>query len=90
MARMHRTQILLERERYDQLKVEAERTGKSIGELVRETLAEKYDQRQRNERLEKAFDAIDGIWADMGIDGEEYVERLRPGMEARAKRLGWE
>ncbi|MGI8874354.1 MAG: ribbon-helix-helix protein, CopG family, partial [Egibacteraceae bacterium] len=39
---MHRTQVLLEPESYEQLKAESQRTGRSIGDLVREVVAERY------------------------------------------------
>ena len=36
MVRMHRTQILLDEDRYEELRELARREGKSLGQLVRE------------------------------------------------------
>lgn len=80
---MHRTQVMLEQERYEQLREESSRTGVSIGELVRRALAEQYGQQDRREALLTALAASAGAWADLDGDGEQYVERLRPGLEAR-------
>lgn len=88
MATMHRTQVLLEQERYEQLKEEANRTGLSIGQLIRQALAEKYGRKHRQDALLRALDESAGAWSDLEIDGEEYVERLRPGLEARWRERG--
>lgn len=89
---MHRTQILLEDDQYEQLKEEAARTGRSIGELVRTALDAQYGAAARRARLLAALEATAGT-ADPedfdGLDGEEYVERIRPGIGHRMRRLGW-
>jgi len=38
---MHRTQVLLEEESYARLREESARTGRSIGDLVREAVAQR-------------------------------------------------
>lgn len=87
---MHRTQILLEDEQYELLKDEAARTGRSIGELVRKAVAEKYGASARRARLRAAFAAAAGSAEPDdfdGLDGEEYVERMRPGLGPRLERF---
>lgn len=89
---MHRTQILLENEQYERLKRESARTGKSIGELVRTALDEKYGDAERRARLRRAFrdaaGAADGDDFD-GLSGEEYVAKIRRQWTARVDRM-WE
>jgi predicted DNA-binding ribbon-helix-helix protein len=89
MAVMHRTQVLLEQEQYERLKDEAERTGVSIGHLIRQALAEKYGGEDRREALRVALRESAGAWAGLEVDGEEYVERLRPGLESRWAEHEW-
>lgn len=89
MATMHRTQVLLGQERYEQLKAESERSGRSIARLIRDALDEKYGGQDRREELTRALRASAGAWSDLDIDGEEYVERLRPGLESRWEQRGW-
>lgn len=89
MSTMHRTQVLLEQERYKQLKDEADRTGLSIGQLIRQALAEKYERRDRQAALLRALHDSAGAWSNLDVDGEEYVERLRSGLEARWSGHGW-
>jgi hypothetical protein len=88
---MHRTQVLLEEQQYRLLKAEAERTGASIGELVRRAVEQAYGQ-GRQEALRAALRASRGAWADRDDigDGAEYVERIRPGFAKRLKKLGLE
>jgi hypothetical protein len=92
---MHRTQILLEDEQYQLLKAEAARTGKSIGELVRTAVQDKYgaesDEDYRR-RLKVAIrESAGSAHPDDfdGLSGEEYVEKVRRGWSERAERLGW-
>jgi hypothetical protein len=92
---MHRTQILLEDEQYELLKLEAARTGKSIGELVRTAVQDKYgaesDEDYRR-RLKKAIrESAGSAHGDDfdGLSGEEYVEKVRRGWSERTERLGW-
>ena len=41
---MHRTQVLLEEHQYRRLKREAQNSGRSIGDLVREAIDERMQQ----------------------------------------------
>ena len=82
---------MLEDAQYQRLKREAEASGRSIGELVREAIDEKYDRSQ--ELLWEALRESWGAWADRDDigDGAEYVERIRSeSINDRLRRLGWE
>ena len=82
---------MLEDAQDQRLKREAEASGRSIGELVREAIDEKYDRSQ--ELLWEALRESWGAWADRDDigDGAEYVERIRSeSINDRLRRLGWE
>ncbi|HZM38491.1 MAG TPA: hypothetical protein VFB94_05215 [Acidimicrobiales bacterium] len=88
---MHRTQVLLEEHQYRRLKLESESSGRSIGELVREAIDDKY--RPSQERMWAALRASRGAWADRDDvgDGAEYVERIRnQTLDDRLHELGWD
>lgn len=87
---MHRTQVMLEEHQYEQLKRESESTGRSIGDLVRQAIDERYGSSQ--DRLWAALEASRGAWADRDDigDGAEYVEGVRnQSVNDRLQRLGW-
>ena len=65
---MHRTQVLLEEHQYRRLKRESESSGRSIGELVREAIDDKY--RPSQERMWAALKASRGAWADRDDIGD--------------------
>jgi hypothetical protein len=88
---MHRTQVMLEEHQYRRLKRESESSGRSIGELVREAIDDKY--RPSQERMWAALRASRGAWADRDDvgDGAEYVERIRnQTLDDRLHELGWD
>ena len=88
---MHRTQVLLEEHQYRRLKRESEASGRSIGELVREAIDDKY--RPSQERMWAALKASRGAWADRDDigDGAEYVERIRnQSIDDRLRDVGWD
>jgi len=88
---MHRTQVLLEEHQYRRLKLESKSSGRSIGELVREAIDDKY--RPSQERMWAALRASRGAWADRDDvgDGAEYVERIRnQTLDDRLHELGWD
>jgi hypothetical protein len=85
---MHRTQILIEEDQYERLKGEADRTGRSIGDLVREAIDARWFASA--EGLRDAFRASRGAWSDLDVDGETYVERIRQGLGERLQELGWD
>lgn len=76
----HRTQILLEEEQYRLLKVEAERTGASLGALVRAAVDARFGRSSGDQRAAlEALEQTAGAWADLDVDGEQYVDRRRTG-----------
>jgi hypothetical protein len=81
---------MLEERQYQLLKEESERTGASIGELIRRAVDEKYGEELRRLRFRDALDATFGLWADRDFTGAEYVERIRQPMSERLKELGWD
>jgi len=81
----HRTQITLTDSQYLRLKQESDRTGVGLAELIRRALTVAYGDPARSDTghvLEVTF----GAWRDREMDGEAYVERLRPGMAHRLVR----
>lgn len=87
---MHRTQILLEDDQYRRLKSESDRTGRSIGELVREAVNERFQG--GSDRAWRALRAARGAWAardELGT-GAEYVERIRQPLSSRLAEPEWD
>lgn len=79
----HRTQITLEDEQYARLLAESENTGLSLAELLRRAVDRTY--RLGPEERRSALDLSFGAWS-VGLDGEEYVERLRGGLGHRLEK----
>ncbi|MGH2761764.1 MAG: ribbon-helix-helix protein, CopG family [Thermoleophilaceae bacterium] len=82
---MHRTQITLTDAQYARLRDESARTGRSLAELIRRALDERYaplSDADRRRLLESAF----GAWAERQETGAEYVERIRSGTRRRVGR----
>ncbi|MBA3371592.1 MAG: ribbon-helix-helix domain-containing protein [Thermoleophilaceae bacterium] len=79
----HRTQITLTDAQYASLKVQSQRTGATLAELVRRAVSLMYgpDDGLDEEALDDSF----GAWHDRDFDGAAYVEELRPGL---GRRLG--
>lgn len=81
----HRTQITLTDDQYALLRRERKRTGLSLSELIRRSIAKAYGNSARVDvdGLEASF----GAWKDRDFDGAEYVERIRgPGLGYRLER----
>jgi len=76
----HRTQIILEDEQYRLLTLEAARTGASLGALIRAAVDDRFG-RSTGDQLEAllTLEQTAGAWTDLGVDGEQYVDRLRTG-----------
>jgi hypothetical protein len=81
----HRTQITLTNEQYETVLAESKRSGLSIAELTRRALDRSYGTARQREVRQALLDSF-GAWSDRDESGEEYVERLRPGMEHRLSR----
>lgn len=82
--------MMIEETHYLRLKQESERTGRSIGELIREALDEKYGSSRS--RAWEALRSSHGAWADRDDigDGAEYVEQIRQPLGDRLQELGWD
>ncbi len=84
-------QITLRDEQYARLREESGRTGISIAELVRRSLAHRYGGLTREEKL-RIIDETAGLWADrtdLPESSVDYVKQLRgPGFSARLEKLG--
>jgi Ribbon-helix-helix protein, copG family len=85
---MHRTQIMLDDQQYERLKLESKLTGRSIADLIRQAV----DAQLKADR-DRAWDALlasHGAWADRDDigSGAEYVEQIRQPLEDRLRELG--
>lgn len=87
---MHRTQITLDDHQYHRLRDESRRTGRSIADLVREAVDDRF--KARSDRAWQALLASHGAWADRDDigTGAEYVERIRQPLGDRLRELGWD
>ena len=71
---MKRTQIYLDEELIDILRIESKLRKKKVSMLIRETLRDKYlNKNKKIVLLERAA----GIWKDRDINTDEYVRALR-------------
>lgn len=81
---MHRTQITLTDSQYARLRDESARSGRSLAELVRRALDERYDTVSQADRL-RLLDSAFGAWAHRNESGAEFVERVRSGTARRLR-----
>jgi predicted transcriptional regulator len=82
MAKMIRTQILLDADLLENLDREAERSGASRSEVIRRTLRDRYSPQAEAyaARLQRALDSASGSWKNRKFkSGEEYIRALRSG-----------
>lgn len=79
----HRTQITLEDAQYERLVAESRVSGIGLAELIRRAVDRMYGRSDVDE-FTKALDESFGAWATEPLDGEQYVESIRP---ARADRF---
>lgn len=84
---MRRTQIMLTEGQHARLRDEAARTGRSLAELIRRAVDERYGGVSDADRLE-LFDSAFGAWSGREEGGAEYVERIRSGTARRLRRPG--
>ena len=73
----HRTQITLEDAQYERLVAESRASGVGLAELVRRAIDHVYGRAGADEFM-KALDESFGAWATEPLDGEHYVESIRP------------
>lgn len=65
---MHRAQILIEEWQYQTLRSEADRVGKSVSELIRDMLTDRFRRRRRKDGL----DDLDGIVSEPKTTGKDH------------------
>ena len=82
---MRRTQLYLQESIWKSLHLRSKREGKTISELVRQAVTDKYGKSSEDRRA--AMLGVVGLWKDRhGIaDSTSYVRKLRKGK--RLKRL---
>ena len=73
---MHRTQIYLQDELYDSLKVRSRSVGVSISELIRRTL-EKDIQKDPVADAKAYFARLKPLESFAGVDSEDYLRAIR-------------
>lgn len=76
---MLRTQISLTEGQKRRLDAESAQTGLSLSELIRRAIDRCYGHVRDLEADLEAIAQATGVWRDRDFDGEEYVDRLRPG-----------
>ena len=78
----HLTQIRLEDAQYERLLAEARASGVRLAELIRRAVDRTYGQAEAGE-FTKALEESFGAWARDDLDGERYVESIRPARSDR-------
>jgi len=81
---MHRTQIYLQRELHDRLKLRARSAGISISELIRQTLEQGLDQNSSttasamaSSRARAVFESLAPLESFADTDAQDYVREIR-------------
>lgn len=72
---MKRTQIYIDENTYKLLKKESKITGKTISELIRESIKGKMNRRV--DEILRRTEEVYGIWKDREFDTQEYIRDLR-------------
>ena len=83
---MRRTQLYLDDDLWEALHTQAQQSGTTVSELVRDAVRERY--LGSLEARKKAMQAVVGLWKDRRVivDSTDYVRSLRHG--TRLSRLG--
>jgi len=72
---MKRTQIYIEDNIFSFLEKESKIVHRSISEIIRESIKEKY-QHKHNVLL-KRLNSVYGIWKNKNMDVDKYIKNLR-------------
>ncbi len=72
---MKRTQVYLDENTYKLLKKESKVTGKTISELIRESIRDRTNQTVDN--ILRRTEDIYGMWKDREFNTEEHIRDLR-------------
>ncbi len=83
----HRMQITLRDDQYESLRHRSATTGLSVAEIIRRALDREQGRPTKEERLRILRDTA-GAWPEYPDTGAEFVERMRPGVAARLRKLG--
>ena len=74
---MHRTQILLEDAHYEALREQARREGKSIGQLIRQSVNLAMEvTRGKPKNVQKSLASLKGMFHKPGIRGRDHNRLL--------------
>lgn len=77
---MHRTQIMLEQEDYEAIREEASRTGRSMGQVVRDYVKTGLRGKARRERAAApGLKDIKGLFSDRECAGRNHDDVLYGG-----------
>lgn len=77
---MERTQIYLTEAEVAALDKIGDKTGRTRSQLIREAIDAVYLQNPGTDELLKAVQRSAGAWRDGAQSGEDYVNRIRPGI----------
>ncbi len=70
---MHRTQIILEESQYLALREWARRTGKSMGQLIREMLDHEFEEEAASAGSgPRGLEKLKGVFSEPGLSGEDH------------------
>ena len=72
---MKRTQIYIDDDTFSYLKKESKTSHKSISEIIRSSIKDKYEY--RSDILLKRLNSIFGIWANNNFDVDKYIRDIR-------------
>jgi hypothetical protein len=72
---MRRTQIYIDEKSYRILKKESKTTGKTMSEIIRESIKDRVNRRV--EEILRRMEIVYGAWADRELNVEEYIRGLR-------------
>lgn len=72
---MKRTQIYIDEDTFDYLKMESKIKGVTISEVIRESIKDR--RVQNTEKILTALNAVAGVWKNRRFDTEKYIRGLR-------------